>query len=111
MTDAKNFVVQEWHVIALFLTIVGGIFKTEITSALQSIVITIEQKALIGQTVEMQSPDGSWHAVKIISYECEIPFFRTGGVLLEHQLSGNDYIQEKINFDNWSNQRIRTLQS
>lgn len=108
MSDIKQFVVQEWHVFALFLTIVSGIFKSEIASALSGIVIILEQRKYVGQTVQLQAPDGAWNTVKIISYHYEIPFLRSGGVLLSHQESNGDYVREKIGFNNWKSLRIRT---
>lgn len=111
MGDFKQFVLQEWHIIALFVTLLGGIFKSEISSALTAIVIIIEQRELVGQSVQVQSPDGSWQAVEIISYHYEIPVWRTGGVMIMHQSVQDEYVQEKINFDIWKNMRVRTVQS
>lgn len=111
MSDIENFVLQEWHVIAIFLTILSGIFKAEITSALQGMVLRVEQRQLTGQVVQLLSVDGSWKSVKILSYHFEVPFFKTGGVVIQHLECGDEFTKEKINFANWKTLRIRTKAS
>ncbi len=110
MDDIKQFALKEWHIVALFLTLIGGIFKAEIASAISSAILIIEQRRLKGQTVQLLAIDGSWKTVRVIAYHHEIPFYRNGGVVIEHQ-DGGEYVNETMTFRNWKLQRIRTLQS
>ena len=103
-----GFVVREWHIVVLVFTLVLNLVKAEISSALNSLVLIYEQRGLIGKTVLLLAADGSWKTVKIDHYQGEIPFVRSGGVFISHCEQDN-YIQEKISFNNWKGQRIRMV--
>lgn len=109
MLESK-FVLEQWHIIVIFFTIVAGIFKAEVVSAVNAFITIIEQRKYRGCEAQLLGPDGSWERIKIVSYQQEIPFVRSGGVLVRHIDEQGQVSQEKFSFDNWKIQRIRFIQ-
>ena len=104
----NGFELQEWHIVVLLFTIVAGILKSDITSAIKSSIVIKEQKGNVGKKVLMLAPTGDWLETTILGYQHEIPFIRGGGVTVEHHDDEKGYIQEKLSFTNWGAQRLRT---
>jgi hypothetical protein len=103
----KEFVLKEWHVLMLVATIIGGLFKSDISSALGAAVTIFEQRGLKGKMVQIYCADGSWQDITIVAYHYAIPFIHSGGVTVLHiDELGND-ITENVSFTNWRSQRIR----
>jgi hypothetical protein len=101
----KGFELQFWHVVVFFITIFTGIFKNEITSTIYSCTTIWGTTYFIGQKIQIQSVSGEWKEVTILNYKHEIPFIKTGGVLVRYD-DGNNY-EETIHFVNWKTLRIR----
>ncbi|VAW58978.1 hypothetical protein MNBD_GAMMA11-2567 [hydrothermal vent metagenome] len=102
-----DFVLKEWHLVVIFLTILGSIFKNEITSTLDALIIIFEQRKLKGKSVFLLTPTGEWDEIMIIRYQAEIPFLRSGGVLVKHLRREGEAGHENFSFPNWKAQRIR----
>jgi len=102
-----DFVLKEWHLVVIFLTILGSIFKNEITSALGALIIIFEEKEFKGKNVLLLSATGEWDEISIVCYQAEIPFLRSGGVLVKHLRREGEAVHEAFSFSNWKAQRIR----
>ena len=101
-----NFAVEAWHLMAVFATIVIGIFKQDISLTVTAYMTVSAQKHLLGQTIEIQSPTGDWEQVTLVEFRVPVPFIKRGGVFVEHQVNGNR-LTEKITYDAWHHLRIR----
>jgi len=64
----ENFVLKEWHLLVIFLTILGGIFKNEIISTLGALIIIFEQRKFKGKNVYLLTPTGEWEEITIVRY-------------------------------------------
>jgi len=104
----EDFVLKEWHLFVIFLTILGGIFKNEIISTLDALIIIFEQRKLKRKRVFLLTPTGEWEEITIIRYQAEVPFLRSGGVFVLHNHRKNEAAHEKFSFPNWKTQRIRS---
>ena len=108
--NMEQFILQEWHILVLFMTLVISIVKTDIVKALNSLVLVLEQRKMVGKKVLLHSGvDGSWKEIRIESYQIQIPFIRSGGVFISHLGCEIESNQEKMSFETWMGQRIRTL--
>ncbi len=65
--------------IVIFLTILGGIFKNEVISTLDALIIIFEQRKFKGKNVFLLTPSGEWEEITIVNYQAEIPFFAVVG--------------------------------
>lgn len=103
-----GFEIESWHVIAFFITIILGIFKNEIKNMVWSILQLEEKGFSEGQEIQILSPSGAWDSVTIINYCNEIPFIKSGGVIVMHKDDNEKKYQEKISFNNWKQLRKRS---
>lgn len=107
----SRFVLEQWHIIVIFFTIIAGLFKAEVVCAVNAFITIIEQRKYRGCNAQLLGPDGSWQQINIESYQQEIPFIRSGGVLVLHKDENGQITQEKFSFENWKAQRIRFSQN
>lgn len=105
----NQLTLEAWHLLAMLLTIIVGIFKNDIAHLFNAYSTVREQSHLKGKDVELLGPDGHWQAIRIVDYQLPIPMIKRGGVFVTHNIKGDKSIQEKISFSNWRNQRMRML--
>jgi hypothetical protein len=106
-----KFVIQEWHVVVLFFSLVATAIKVDIINAINNFVMVRNQKKLKGKFILLLGADGTWNEVRILDFHYAIPLFKSGGVLIAHGDSRTGYLQETVSFQHWKSQRIRISSS
>ena len=98
--NVEHSILQEWHILVLFVTLVISIVKTDIVNALNSLVLVLEQRKMVGKKVLLHSGiDGCWKEIRIESYQVQMPLIRSGGVFISHLGGEMESILEKMSFE------------
>lgn len=104
----KHFDIQAWHVVTFFLTFIVGIFKDEIKNMAWSILQLCKKKFAKGQEIQILNSSGTWNNATIIGYHLEIPFIKSGGVVVTHIDENEHEHEEVILFNTWKQLRKRS---
>ena len=107
----SEFLIKEWHVILIFVTIIGGILKDDFIATINSFSSARVYKQLKNTKAWLLSENRVWEEIEIIDYQYQIPFVQSGGLTILHKnIKTGLLCTEFFTFDKWQSQRFRLEQ-
>ncbi len=93
-----HLILKDSHIFAILAGIFVIIFKPQLLAFSDTFIVTMEIKLRPGDHVEIMYMDGQWTRAKILKFTYTIPFYRIGGIYLEHDLDDGKTATEKLSY-------------